>query len=215
MKKSIIAILIVASISLIGCDSPVKSASARTRTHKVKANTTQVSNTTNDTSIVSTQTPIQSTNGSNIQYYFTRANGHPDQQLIKIINSATKTLDIAIYSITKDDIVNAIIQDKQKGITVRLMTDRIESKSKSESKELALLSNADIPIKINSHSGLLHMKASIIDDKIVTTGSYNYTNNASTQNDEVLVILNDSSVTQGFESEFNAMWNDTNNYTNY
>jgi hypothetical protein len=42
------------------------------------------------------------------------------------------------------------------------MTDKIESKSKSESKELALLQKDNIPIKINSHPGLLHINLEIV-----------------------------------------------------
>ncbi len=152
---------------------------------------------------------------SNIQYYFTRANEHPDVQLIKVINSAKSTLDIAIYSITKKEIVDAIINAKNRGVTVRLMTDKIESSSKSEAKELKLLKDKKIPIKVNSHSGLLHIKTTIADKSVATTGSYNYTENASIQNDEVLLIIKDSKVATDFSDEFQRMWQDKNDYIDY
>ena len=162
------------------------------------------------------QTTLQNnTQSTNIQYYFTRANQHPDQQLIKVIDSAKTNLDIAIYSLTKKSIIDSIIQAESRGVTCKIITDKIESKTKSEKKMLILLENANIPIKINSHSGLMHMKVTVADDKVVTTGSYNYTQNASTQNDEVLMIINDSKIAQGFTNEFNIMWNDNKEYKDY
>ena len=56
------------------------------------------------------------------------------------------------------------------------------------------------------HSGLMHLKVSIIDDQTVTTGSYNYSEDASTRNDEVLVVLRDPTMAKAWEAEFNAMW---------
>lgn len=150
-----------------------------------------------------------------VSSYFSKDNGKPDQQLIKVIGNSKSTLDIAIYSLTKENIVDAIIQAKKSGVNVRLITDRIESKSKSESKQLQRLKDAGVPIKINSHKGLMHEKITISDKSIVTTGSYNYTTAATKSNDEVLVVLNDSSSAQQFESEFERMWNDTKNFKEY
>ena len=181
-------------------------------TEKVKATTKRHSNTSQKLQQVQPAEPVQA---GELQYYFTKANQHPDEQLVKVINSSNSTLDIAIYSLTKKSIVNAIIQAKDRKVNVRIMTDKIESKSKSESKELALLQKDNIPIKINSHQGLLHIKMTIADKNIATTGSYNYTENTSTKNDEILVIINDSKVAEGFDSEFENMWNDTENYEDY
>jgi hypothetical protein len=152
---------------------------------------------------------------SNAEYYFSKDNGKPDQQLIKVISGAKSNLDIAIYSLTKENIVDAIIKSKSSGVNVRLITDKQESKSKSEAKELAKLKAAGIPVKINTHKGLMHMKVTIADKNIITTGSYNYTEAATKNNDEVLVVLHDSTAAQKFTSEFERMWNDTKNFKEY
>jgi phosphatidylserine/phosphatidylglycerophosphate/cardiolipin synthase-like enzyme len=152
---------------------------------------------------------------NNIEYYFSKDNGKPDQELIKVIKGAKSNLDIAIYSITKQTIADAILNAKNSGVKVRLITDRQESKTKAEAKELAELKAAGIPIKINTHPGLMHMKVTIADKSIVTTGSYDYTDAATKDNDEVLVILHDTKAAQKFESEFDKMWDDTKNYKVY
>lgn len=61
----------------------------------------------------------------------------------------------------------------------------------------------------------MHMKVSIVDGSIVTTGSYNYTESASTENDEVLVVICNTKAAADFEAEFQSMWNDTSDYRNY
>lgn len=154
-------------------------------------------------------------NTSEVSSYFSKDNGKPDQQLIKVISSSKSSLDIAIYSLTKQNIVDAIINAKERGVGVRLITDRAESKSKSESKQLQKLKDAGIPIKINTHKGLMHEKITIADKNIATTGSYNYTDAATKSNDEALVILHDSGTAKQFENEFERMWNDTKNFKEY
>jgi phosphatidylserine/phosphatidylglycerophosphate/cardiolipin synthase-like enzyme len=150
-----------------------------------------------------------------ISYYFPRAGQRPDLELINVINSARNNLDIAIYSLTKTNIVNAIVAAEKRGVTVRIITDKEESSSKSQEKELNILSSTGIPIKINSHQGLMHLKVTIADDSTVTTGSYNYTNEATYDNDEVLVIIHSQSMAQDWDSEFGRMWADTADYSNY
>nr|WP_278246045.1 phospholipase D-like domain-containing protein [Clostridium pasteurianum] len=131
------------------------------------------------------------------------------------MNSSDVKLDIAIYSLNKQSIVDSIINAKNRGVDVKIITDGTESKNKSESKELKELQSKGIPIKINEHSGLMNLKLTIEDNTQVATGSYNYTEDSSKENDEVLVIINDVNTAQNFENEFNTMWNDNKNYTNY
>lgn len=149
------------------------------------------------------------------EYAFTKAGQHPEQLLESAISNSHSTLDIAIYSITKTDIVDAIVAAKKRGVKVRVITDKTEAGNKYQKAELAVMKRAGIPIKDNKHPGLMHMKVSIVDNKQVTTGSYNYSTSASTTNDENLVILSDSQMAKDFETQFNRMWNDTTGFANY
>jgi phosphatidylserine/phosphatidylglycerophosphate/cardiolipin synthase-like enzyme len=191
-KKKLLCLFLVSLLPIIGCSTSTLAAN-KPVAHQLSANA--------------------STNG--ISYYFSQENQQPDVQLINVINSANNTLDIAIYSITKPNIVNAIIAAENRGVSVRIITDKIESNTASESQELSALQNAGIPIEINTHSGLMHMKVTIADNSIVTTGSYNYTNNATYENDEVLLVINNPTIAQNWDTEFNNMWNDTTRFTSY
>jgi cardiolipin hydrolase len=61
----------------------------------------------------------------------------------------------------------------------------------------------------------MHLKLSIIDDKTACGGSYNYTSNATKENDENLIVMRDPNIVSDYVNEFNSMWNNTSDYTNY
>lgn len=208
-KKKIISIITAIAITgsiMTGCGNAEARNTKITKAAKTVTET-NVNNTSNTTTSTSTTGEVSS--------YFSQDNGNCDQQLVQVINSSKSTLDVAIYSLTKENIVDTIINAKKHGVNVRLITDRIESKSKSESKQLVRLKDTGIPIKVNVHKGLMHMKVSIIDKNIVTTGSYNYTQNATKENDEVFVVLRNSNAAQQYENEFERMWNDNTNFKEY
>ena len=124
-------------------------------------------------------------------------------------------MDIAIYSITDTDIINSIVDAKQRGVNVRIITDATQSASKSQNAAFDILRNAGIIIKINKHSGLMHLKVTIVDKQIVTTGSFNYTSAAENINDEVFVVINNAEIAADFENQFETMWNNTKGFIEY
>jgi phosphatidylserine/phosphatidylglycerophosphate/cardiolipin synthase-like enzyme len=155
------------------------------------------------------------TDTAKVEYYFPRAGQDVQSQLISVINSADKTLDVAIYSFTDSKIGDAIIQANQRGVTVRVITDQEQAAGKTQKSLLKELVQAGIPVKENTHSGLMHLKVTIVDDKIATTGSFNYTKAAENTNDEVFVILRDETAAKDFETEFETMWNDKKRFTDF
>jgi len=157
--------------------------------------------------------PATPATGDSIQYVFSQ-DAPPDGPLVKEINTAQKTLDVAIYSITRKDITEAIVDVEKRGVKVRLITDRQESENKSQSRILKTIKKAGIPIKENTHKGLMHLKVSIVDGKTVTTGSFNYTTAATVYNDEVLVIIHNLQIAGAWEGEFERMWNDNSRFEN-
>lgn len=152
---------------------------------------------------------------SQIEYLFPREGQSPDKELVYLINSAKNSLDIAIYSITKKNIAGAIVAAVKRGVKVRLITDKEMSRDRYERNALTTLIDVGVPVKVNSHSGLMHLKVTIVDANTVTTGSYNYTDSATNKNDEVLVVLHNTSSASIFEKEFSRMWKDTGNFDNY
>jgi phosphatidylserine/phosphatidylglycerophosphate/cardiolipin synthase-like enzyme len=150
-----------------------------------------------------------------VAYAFTQAGQHPEALLEEVIGSAKTSLDIAIYSITKKDILDAILSAKARGVNVRVITDRQEARGKYQAADLRRLRDAGIPVKVNTHPGLMHLKVTIADQSVLTTGSYNYTVAASTTNDEVLVVIRDPAIAKEWDAQFERMWDDTSQFADW
>lgn len=162
------------------------------------------------------QVDVSQDNSNRIETYFTRKDGNLDKKLIKEINSAEKEIDIAIYSFTKTDIAKAIMDAKKRNVNIRIVSDKENSNSKYQKALLDNFKKNNIPVKINSHAGLImHLKLTIIDNKTVVGGSYNYTEQATTNNDENLIIMRDTDIVNDYLTEYNRIWNDTTNYSDY
>lgn len=147
-----------------------------------------------------------------IETAFTQAGDRPEQLLIQTIASAEDSLDIAINAINHAEIVESIIQARIAGAQVRVITDRNESTRTAQNEVLRTLIAAGIPVKESTRGGLMNLKLAIIDGKTGATGSFNFTMNASSINDEMLVIIRDESTVQSWKQQFEAMWNDSENY---
>jgi phosphatidylserine/phosphatidylglycerophosphate/cardiolipin synthase-like enzyme len=157
-----------------------------------------------------------SKNGSGtVEYYFPRGGQPPEPVLVNIINSSKSSLDIAIYSFTDIDIADAVVNAKKRGVAVRVISDEECSSDSSQKKVLKLLEKAGIPVKINTHSGLMHLKMTVADQDVATTGSFNYTKSAENQNDEVFVVIRDVNTAKNFDSQFVRMWNDNKDFADY
>ncbi len=157
----------------------------------------------------------QGSDTAKVEYYFPRAGQKAEPELISVIGSAKKTLDIAIYSFTDGKVGSAVAEAHRRGVAVRVITDREQASGQYQKALLKGLVKAGIPVKIDTHSGLMHLKVTIADGEVATTGSYNYTKSAENSNDEVFVVLRDEKAAQDFEAEFGKMWNDTKNFKSY
>lgn len=116
-----------------------------------------------------------------------------DQELIRLINDADKYVYFAIYFFTKEDIADALIRAKNRGVIVRGIMDAKASLD-SNRKVKEKLENAGIHVETQKHQdGIMHIKTLITEDAYAS-GSYNWTQAATEANDEVLEIGNDRSI---------------------
>ncbi|WP_163538226.1 phospholipase D-like domain-containing protein [Gracilibacillus sp. YIM 98692] len=151
-----------------------------------------------------------------LNYAFTKTDKKPDLILKNIIEQAQEKLDIAVYTFTDQGILQSILQATNRGVKVRLITDRYQSsKARGQDKILQQLKHAGVPVKVNSHRGSMHLKMAIVDSAIVTVGSYNWTKAARDKHDKILVVMENDELALEWTHHFNAMWNNTNKYKHF
>ncbi|MBI1820504.1 MAG: phospholipase D family protein [Nitrospirae bacterium] len=150
---------------------------------------------------------IQPAFAGDIQTYY-GPEDHLQSHMISLYQNAEKSIYIACFNMTSKPITRMLIRARKKGIDVRIITDHGELENEHTRKAIHSLRQAGIPIKVNRHEGLMHIKQVIIDDQINTSGSFNQTWSANTLNDERLDVIIDSSNTRKAREKFLSMWND-------
>jgi phosphatidylserine/phosphatidylglycerophosphate/cardiolipin synthase-like enzyme len=150
---------------------------------------------------------------SEVKVYFS-PNGGCDRALIQLARAAQMYLDAACYTFSLDSIADELMAAKNRGVNVRLILDR--SQSGQTWCPASRLAAADIPVRINTHGGLMHDKFLVADGRSVATGSFNWTQAAVGKNDENLVVfLGEVAVASAFAVQFDRMWKDAARFTTF
>ncbi|MBL0725518.1 MAG: hypothetical protein JJW01_00970 [Alphaproteobacteria bacterium] len=127
-----------------------------------------------------------------------------EKETIKLINNSVKTIDIAVYSINNLNIVDSLIKAKEKGVKIRILTDRLQAFGRSS--KVKLLHDTNFDIKIHSKDRIMHHKFAIFDSSQAIEGSFNWTNSAATKNAEDCNIFDDEKDIKTLRRRFNKLW---------
>jgi len=128
----------------------------------------------------------------------------PEAVIIENINKAEIFIDIAMYTFTDQEISQAVIEAKERGVKVRIYLDRSQVEAPYSSSRL--LVEQGLEVRISSNPYIMHHKFAVIDRQIVITGSYNWTASASLRNDENLLVIDDEEVILRFQRQFEKLW---------
>jgi phosphatidylserine/phosphatidylglycerophosphate/cardiolipin synthase-like enzyme len=123
--------------------------------------------------------------------------------VLKIIQSAKKSIRISAYSFTSPAVARALIKAHRGGVSVTVLVDYksniLENRNDKSRIALNLLSKAGITVRTVDNYSAHHDKFIIVDDKHVQTGSFNYSAGAAKWNSEnVLVVWNSPEVAAAY-----------------
>ena len=127
---------------------------------------------------------------------------------IDLINHSQETIYIAGFEADYLPIATALVNASQRGVEVIWITDDeygIEADLVDENYFFKTLKDANITVLDDQRSALMHNKFAIFDHSIVWTGSANFTYNGFTRNNNNAIWINDKTVAEIFENEFNEM----------
>ncbi len=124
-------------------------------------------------------------------------------EIISRINKSTCSLKIAITWFTNHDIFEAVLNKlSEANFKVHLIVLNDGINNKIEGLNFQNFIDRGGVFYYSEDNSVVHHKFCIIDDKIVITGSYNWTYTAELKNWENIVILNDLKIVKGFIDEF-------------
>lgn len=136
----------------------------------------------------------------------------PLTKLSKIYDRASRYIYVAVYGLTSPLAVKGLVEAKKRGLDVRVITDRGRLDDQKQKTAVETLHLAGVPILVNQHDGLMHLKQVVIDDEINASGSMNHTGSGNRYNDERLDVIRDRAITAQAREKFLAMWNDQQRY---
>jgi len=138
-------------------------------------------------------------NGVPIEVYFASENEVVDE-IIAEINRAQRNIRFMSFSFTRDDIGAALLGRAAAGVDVQGVFEN--TGSVTQFSELPRLFCAGIDVRQDGNNGILHHKVFVIDEQVVITGSFNFSNNAVESNDENVVIIRDPDLAALYLEEF-------------
>ena len=141
------------------------------------------------------------------------------------LDEARKSIDMALFVFTAQQLANALERGVNAGLQIRLIADpSFASRSFSEVLDLLGVALPDHNCKLESKNqpfkkGLkgvgtprlargdkLHHKFAVIDNKKVITGSFNWSPSAAHTNDETLLVIHSPQLAKHFTREMDRLW---------
>jgi phosphatidylserine/phosphatidylglycerophosphate/cardiolipin synthase-like enzyme len=107
--------------------------------------------------------------------------------IVQELAKARKEILVQAYSFTSDPLTNGLVEAKKRGIHVEILLDR--SNEVEKYSEMHVLLEQGLAPLVDADHPIAHNKIMIIDQKIVITGSFNFTNQAEGENAENLLII--------------------------
>ncbi len=139
------------------------------------------------------------------------------------IDAATEEVLVQAYALTSCPILAALTGAHARGVAVRVLVDRL-TEGNNQGGPIAYLRIAgieprvDVPVgdelpgvrrdgtPAKPKLGIAHIKAVIVDGRLLLTGSFNHSWNAQHRNVENLLIVRARKVVRAHEWNFEARW---------
>jgi phosphatidylserine/phosphatidylglycerophosphate/cardiolipin synthase-like enzyme len=128
--------------------------------------------------------------------------GRLDERLVALIDGATVSLDIAAYDFGLGNVADAVIRAKDRGVTVRMVTDT----DNIENPALQKVIGAGVPVVGDQRRALMHNKFAVIDGRIVMTGAWNFAERDTYRHNNNSVIFHSTDLAENFTNEFEKMF---------
>lgn len=124
--------------------------------------------------------------------------------ILPYVQNAKSSVRFMAFAYTQEELGQAMLERFKKGIEVSGVFE--STGSEEEFSQLKPLYCAKAPIRQDGNPNFLHHKVIIVDEQIVITGSFNFTENADTSNNENVIIIDNSEIAKRYTKEFQRVW---------
>lgn len=133
--------------------------------------------------------------------------GHRETSLWKLISTILKsqfTVDVCVFTITSQTLADILIKKHKEGVVVRVVTDC--EKMDLNCSQIEQMRSHGIQVRHDKTSYFMHHKFAILDGETLINGSFNWTRQAVTGNQENVIISNDKELVEPYIRQFGKLW---------
>ncbi len=123
--------------------------------------------------------------------------------IIDLLNKAKDRVDICVFTISDDNITQAIIAAYDRGVPLRVISDN--DKSNDLGSDIDRLQQHGVAVVMDKSKHHMHHKFAIIDQQLIN-GSFNWTRSATQKNQENITVNNGQTLVQLFADKFDDLW---------
>ena len=142
-------------------------------------------------------------NGVPVQILFA-AEDDVAEHLTGLIEEAQSSIRFMAFSFTHDEMGAAVLARANAGVDVRGIFET--RGSETEYSEMPALYCAEVEVRQDGNPHTFHHKVLIIDEQILVTGSFNFSENADSSNDENVIIITSTELAAEYLQEFERRW---------
>jgi cardiolipin synthase A/B len=129
--------------------------------------------------------------------------GHALTDLRRKIKQASKSIKVALFTLTHHMLLDELAQARKRGVEVTVILDMHASLGASH-KAVEILEKENIRVLVSQGVQLMHHKFAYIDDRILICGSANWTKAAFAKNSDSLIVLHNLNAEQ--KSCMKSVW---------
>ncbi|MCW5875985.1 MAG: hypothetical protein KIS85_03795 [Anaerolineales bacterium] len=139
-----------------------------------------------------------------VETYFAPEDGAL-RRLVGLVNAAEESIHFMAFSFTSDELAAAVHAAAVRGVVVRGVMDEDQGLHNTGGEYFGFM-EAGLAVRLDGERGAMHHKVLVIDERIVVTGSYNFSNSAERRNDENLLVITSPELAAEYLAEFERIW---------
>ena len=124
-----------------------------------------------------------------------------ENKVLNAINNAKVSILVAMAWFTNEKIKEALQQKRMEGLRIEIVIFK-DGVNGAHGVDLSEFDCVEIR---GTRGGIMHNKFCVIDNQKVLTGSYNWTTNAESRNDENVLLTSDNDMTTKYSIEFRRL----------
>jgi phosphatidylserine/phosphatidylglycerophosphate/cardiolipin synthase-like enzyme len=145
--------------------------------------------------------------GTPIQVYFSPEDDAM-QYLIPVVQSAQKSIRFMAFSFTDTNLGKAVLDRFKHGVDAAGVFET--RGSESSPSQLPYLFCNKVPVRQDGNSSSYHHKVFVIDSETLIVGSFNFSKNANTDNNENVLVIKNKDIAALYLQEFDRTWAEAN-----